>query len=287
MTEKELYISYKGVRISSQLCTEESLAYYEDFCFRPDDFLIVTYPKSGTTWMQEIVPLIQQEGDPASVQSQPNWERAPWLEYVQAPSLNLEQRPSPRFFTTHYPYSMMPPSFFKARPKVIYVMRNPKDVLTSLFHFNRMCCFEPDPESMKQFVQKFLDGKETYGSWFDHVKGWLDAEEKERIFYISYEEMIMDLNSAVTRISQFMEKSLGPEVIEKIVGQSRFTSMKKNNMSNYSLVPKGIFDFDKSEFLRKGVTGDWKNHLTVAESELFDSVYKDKMQNVTYQFVWD
>lgn len=30
-----------------------------------------------------------------------------------------------------------------------------------------------------------------FGSWFDHVKGWLNAEDKENIMYIAYEEMIM------------------------------------------------------------------------------------------------
>lgn len=30
-----------------------------------------------------------------------------------------------------------------------------------------------------------------FGSWFDHVKSWLNAEDKERILYISYEELIM------------------------------------------------------------------------------------------------
>lgn len=30
-----------------------------------------------------------------------------------------------------------------------------------------------------------------FGSWFDHVKGWLSAGDKHPIMYISYEEMIM------------------------------------------------------------------------------------------------
>jgi len=31
----------------------------------------------------------------------------------------------------------------------------------------------------------------AHGSWFDHIKGWLNADAKERILYIAYEEMIM------------------------------------------------------------------------------------------------
>ncbi len=68
--------------------------------------------------MQEIVPLIISGGDPASVETLPNWERVPWLEVKQTLTYNVEQRPSPRTFATHMPYNMMPPSFFKVKPKV-------------------------------------------------------------------------------------------------------------------------------------------------------------------------
>lgn len=30
-----------------------------------------------------------------------------------------------------------------------------------------------------------------FGSWFDHVRSWLNAEDKHRILYISYEELKM------------------------------------------------------------------------------------------------
>uniref|UniRef100_A0A3P9JK31 Sulfotransferase n=1 Tax=Oryzias latipes TaxID=8090 RepID=A0A3P9JK31_ORYLA len=287
MTEADLYFLYRGVYVPNLIHTEASLDYFQNFTFRPQDVLIVTYPKS-TTWMQEVVPLIVSGGDPASVETIPNWDRVPWLEEVRASILNLEGRPSPRMLTTHFHYSMMPPSFFKAKPKlqVIYVMRNPKDVFTSIFHYSKMASFLVTPDSQSEFLQKFLDGK-IFGSWFDHVSGWLNADDKDRIMYISYEEMIMqDLKDSVARISQFLEKTLDDEVISKIADRCLFKNMKQNNMSNYSAVPKEFMDQTKSQFLRK-ISGDWKNQLTAAEADHFDAVYRDKIKDVQHKFVWD
>ena len=68
--------------------------------------------------MQEVVPLIQSGGDPTPVETVPNWDRVPWLEEHRAYLLNLDERPSPRIFATHFHYNMMPPSFFKDKPMV-------------------------------------------------------------------------------------------------------------------------------------------------------------------------
>uniref|UniRef100_A0A8D3CXT7 Sulfotransferase n=1 Tax=Scophthalmus maximus TaxID=52904 RepID=A0A8D3CXT7_SCOMX len=272
-----LYSLYKGVYVPSSLYTPRSMKYYEDFSFRQDDIIIVTYPKSGTTWSQEIVPLIMSGGDQASVESLPNWERVPWLEQNTTCQFNLETRPSPRIFATHFHYNMMPPGFFEVKPKVIYVMRNPKDVFTSLFHYSKAASYFllliTFPIQYSFIIQLMMAGL-PFGSWFDHVKGWLNAEDKDHIMYITYEEMII-------------VRFCNTEVIEKIADRCLFKNMKQNKMSNYSLAPRGIMDQTKSEFLRKGITGDWKNQLTVAEAEFFDEVYKDKMKDVKYKFVWD
>ncbi|KAF1603578.1 Sulfotransferase 1C3, partial [Eudyptes chrysolophus] len=83
--------------------------------------------------------------------------------------------------------------------QVIYVARNPKDVAVSFYHFHRLAKFLPDPGSFDTFLTRFLEGTGKgwggvlggpglshvapliaprlppvhYGSWFDHVKGWL------------------------------------------------------------------------------------------------------------------
>lgn len=53
-------------------------------------------------------------------------------------------------------------------------------------------------------------------------------------------------------MAQFLQKSLDDEAIEKIADRCLFKNMKKNNMSNYSRVPREFMDQTKSEFLRKG-----------------------------------
>ncbi|KAI5103033.1 sulfotransferase family 2, cytosolic sulfotransferase 2, partial [Silurus meridionalis] len=307
MTEADLYCEYKGVYVPKQLHPPESLKYYEDFTFRQDDVLIVTFPKSGflsplsflffflgTTWMQEIVPLIHSEGDLTPVHTIPNWKRVPWLEQERVIQLNLEQRPSPRIFSTHLHHSMMNDFYFKVKPKVIYVLRNPKDVFTSSFHYYGMAAYLVNPGTADEFLQKFLKAKIIFGSWFEHVKGWLNAKDQDRIFYISYEEMIQVNIScytlcSVTKIAQFLEKPLSPEVIEKIAENCLFKNMKHNKMSNYSLVPEEFMDQKKSEFLRKGIAGDWKNLLTEAQVEKLNTFYKESMKDLQfkYNFVWD
>ncbi|XP_062382291.1 sulfotransferase 2B1-like isoform X2 [Sardina pilchardus] len=287
MTEAELYSVYKGVYVPKDFHPPECLRYYEEFNFRQDDILIVTYPKSGTTWMQEIVPLIKSKGDLTPVQTIPNWDRVPWLEEHRASILNLEERPSPRIFATHFHYNMMPESFFKVKPRVLYVLRHPKDVFTSSFHYHKMASFLVNPGTVDEFMEKFLTGKVMFGSWFDHVKGWTHVKDQEHILYIFYEEMIMDLKESVRKMSSFLGKSLSQEVIADIADHCVFKNMKTNKMSNYSLVSSEIFDQKKSAFLRKGTTGDWKNTLTEAQSDHFDAVYEEKMKNVKFHFVWD
>ncbi|KAM9816991.1 sulfotransferase 2B1-like [Neosynchiropus ocellatus] len=282
MTEAELYHIYKGVYMPVSTHTPASLQFSEEFCFRPDDVVIVTYPKSGTTWMQEIVPLILNGGDASSVETIQNWLRVPWLESLPTLNLNLDKRPSPRILATHLQHHMMSPSFFEVRPKVIYVSRNVKDVFTSSFHFCTMANFLVTPSSKSDFLHKFIDGKVAFGSWFDHVKSWYGCDARERTFYITYEEMKLDLKDAVTRLAGFLEKPLDAEVIETIADKCLFKNMKQNKMSNYSQVSPKFFDRTKSEFLRKGEVGDWKNLLTTEEAEYIDAACKEKMKEVGY-----
>uniref|UniRef100_W5M7A2 Sulfotransferase n=1 Tax=Lepisosteus oculatus TaxID=7918 RepID=W5M7A2_LEPOC len=286
MAPQGKYILYKGLLVPRETHSAESLKYAEEFKTRDDDVFAVTYPKSGTTWMQEILPLVLSGGDLSSVQSQPNWDRVPWLEETRA-ALVLDGRPAPRAMVTHLPLPLMPASFFKAKPKVIYVTRNPKDVVVSSFHFHQMASFLDDPGTFDEFLDKFLAGEVLFGKWTDHVKSWRSPEVQDRILYITYEEMLEDLRGAVLKFSHFLGKELSEETLTHIAEQCSFSSMKQNTMSNYSLVPKEFMDTSKSHFLRKGVAGDWKNYFSPEQETRFLAVYREEMKGVDFKSSWD
>ncbi|KAK3515254.1 hypothetical protein QTP70_013018 [Hemibagrus guttatus] len=72
--------------------------------------------RSGTTWMQEILPLLLNGGDFTPVLTIPNWDRVPWLEESHAAEI-ADKLNAPRAFVSHMPYHLMPSSFFSSKAK--------------------------------------------------------------------------------------------------------------------------------------------------------------------------
>ncbi|XP_037533054.1 sulfotransferase 2B1-like [Nematolebias whitei] len=281
---EELYLHYRGLPLPRGTFSED-FKYFEEFNFKDDDILVVTYPKSGTTWMKEILTLVLNSGDLTLFQTIPCWLRVPHIE-MKAMAKHMEQLASPRSLSTHFLYNMMPSSLHTSKAKVIYVMRNPKDILVSSYYFHQMANFLEDPGTLDEFMDKFLKGRVFYGKWTDHVKSWKCAELGDRIMFITYEEMIQDLPASVTRISNFLCHNLSEDAIPKIAEYCSFKSMKDNKMSNYSTLPKETMDHDKSPFMRKGIAGDWKIHLNSEQQTLFTSAIRKELEGQNFSLPW-
>uniref|UniRef100_A0A8C3VV12 Sulfotransferase n=1 Tax=Catagonus wagneri TaxID=51154 RepID=A0A8C3VV12_9CETA len=257
-----------------------------NFQAQPDDLLITTYPKAGTTWMQEIVDFIQSEGDADRCRRAPTHSRFPFIEWkIPFLASGLEQAeamPSPRTLKTHLPTGLLPPSLLEKNCKIIYVARNPKDNMVSYYHFHRMNKALPAPGTWEEYFESFLAGKVCWGSWYDHVKGWWDAKDRHRILYLFYEDMKENPKREIQKLAEFLGKSLDDEVLDKIIHHTSFEVMKQNPMANFSSVPAKIMNHSISPFMRKG--GDWENHFTVAQNERFDQDYRERMADTTLTF---
>ncbi|XP_040834213.1 3-beta-hydroxysteroid sulfotransferase-like isoform X1 [Ochotona curzoniae] len=271
---------HEGILFPSAGYDPEMLRFtQEEFVFKDDDVMIMTYPKSGTNWLISILSLIRSKGDPTCVQSLPFWERAPWLE-TKFGFENLPTMKSPRLMTSHLPLRIFPKSIFNTKAKVIYLIRNPRDVLVSGYFFGHVVNLLARSESLPQYFEWFLEGNVVYGSWFDHIRGWSSKRDWENLLWLSYEELLQDTRGTVEKICHFMGEKLTPEEIGSVMKYSSFQFMKESKVSNFmALQDYNLIDMEHRAgmtLLRKGIAGDWKNHFTVAQAEAFDKIFKER-----------
>ncbi|CAL1271670.1 unnamed protein product [Larinioides sclopetarius] len=284
---------FKGVLLQGYLVHPNILMGLDDLEVRDDDVFIITYPKSGTTWTEEIVSLIYNDGNPSKVKKKLLNYRVMHLEVGRPIGhlRHLRKVKSPRLMATHLPLPVIPKRLRQGKCKIIYVVRNPKDNAVSYYHHHRMSTFLGNYKgSWDDFLYLFMKGYLVYGSWFDHVLPYwrFQQEHPDRMLFISFEDLKLDLPGMVSKIASFLDRPLSPDAIEAISNHCTFEQMKSNNMVNREVLPiTDLFDMTQSKFMRKGIIGDWKNYFTEEQNIAFNKLYNEKMQGSGLELIFD
>ncbi|XP_078000027.1 sulfotransferase 6B1-like [Glandiceps talaboti] len=255
---------YKGSKFS-WFSPRESIEAMQTFEVREDDIWLITFQKSGTTWATEIlVKILLAAGKDYGLKDDPNAENAPYPEFHHPPKeanyKTLAEKKTPRLIGTHLLPSLLPPQLFKVKPKVIHVVRNPKDVVVSYYHHLKALPLVPDPTSWESHLEEFMTGENIFGDWATENLYWWEHRDDPNVLFLKYEDMKADLDSNVRAIADHLECKLTDDVIKRISEECTFKAMKgrkvREGLTRVLHVEEG-----KSLFFRKGTT--WATEILV------------------------
>jgi len=208
-------------RALSKMHTKASIEHGLNFKPRSTDVFITTYPKTGTTWVQQICHGLRTRG---SMEFEEITQMTPWTICALDCGLDLtqEQVANPRLFKSHENYTKIPKS-----GKYIYVMREPKDVLTSFYWFLLDYVGLTGQMSVEEFASQVYMGSGTNsGTYWDHICSWHPHFGDSNVCVVFFEDLLADLPKCVQKIARFLEIEEDKELEDLVVRQSSFSFMK-------------------------------------------------------------
>jgi len=253
------------------------------------NIVIVGYPKSGTTWISGLVSALIQ------CPLKGHW----WHEEIDSLfTIDLHNDSKYRCYKSHHLGDEIFNISSKPIHKVIYVIRDPRDIVISGMHYfdfiptglhfirnvdmgfltvlikkalNRLL---PSDAKKKQMINAVLKGNYrvnewlTY-SWEDHINSYRHKD----IFFIKYEQLLEKPQETCIQLLKYLEINTDQAHIDQSILEHSFARRKKKLQEENSPI---------INLLRKGVIGSWKKHFTSKEIYFFKMHFKNK--DLFYRF---
>ncbi|EEC03565.1 sulfotransferase, putative, partial [Ixodes scapularis] len=248
-----LYLyNYRGYVFPAMVI--KSLPKVQTLKARPDDVFVVSFPKTGTTWVQEIVYLISTNLDFRSAAARNLEQRFPFLEYCYPGVSSIEKLPNARLIKSHLPHSLLPESVHTENPKsqVIHCCLGITNGMLKAFRLAYTC--QTDCAYNCELINwTKLFCAVAYGPIWKHYLEWWEHRNDPNVLVVSYEELHKDVCNVIQRIALFLERPLRDDEVNAIAEHCRFTSMAANNAVNYEHWKKlGFVNLAEGDFMRKG-----------------------------------
>jgi Sulfotransferase domain len=240
----------------------------------PDDIFIVSYPKSGNTWTRFLMAnLVNPEKSPDFANIN--------LVIPDPEALSkrrLARLPRPRIIKSH--------QYFDPRyRRVIYVVRDPRDVALSQYHFHIKRTLIDDSYPVERFVQRFVAGETSpYASWGENVAGWVATRYNTPGFLLlRYEDMMADTAGELAKVAALLKLDASPERLAQAVDRSsadRMRTLEKQQARKWSSTRNTRQDIP---FVRTAKSGNWKSGMPQAAIETIETAWGPLMRWLGYE----
>jgi hypothetical protein len=245
---------------------------------RADDTFIVSYPRSGNTWTRFLIANLLFPDQPVSFA---NIERLiPDAEALS--SRYMKRLPSPRVIKTH--------QYFDHRyPKVLYITRDPRDVLLSYYNFSRKYRHIVDDYPLENYVHSLVTGTlhaTAWGTWAENVGTWLAARNGRPTFLLMrYEDLMADTQTELAKVALFFGVDASPEKLHRAIENSSADSLReleKKEGGEWVTTKNKRSDIP---FIGNAVAGKWRSELPGTAVEEIESAWGNLMTQLGYELV--
>ncbi|MEM6611692.1 MAG: sulfotransferase domain-containing protein [Cyanobacteria bacterium P01_C01_bin.72] len=266
-----------GAKVRETLGIQASFVGRELTVF-PDDLFLVSYPKSGNTWMRFLIGnLMYPEVDITFT----NINKIIPDIYLTS-NRELRQIARPRIIKSH--------EYFDPRyQKVIFVVRDPRDVtLSSYFHALKYGLIT-ETTSLEEFCHKFLLGQYYFvgesnplGSWSENTGSWLGARKNDANFLLlRYEDFQTNIVEQLNKIAKFMSLQCSECDIARAIKCSSIDQMRKLEQQQKNVWPNKYTKKDIA-FVRTAVSGAGQVQLSSSVLKKMEFLWGETMEQLGY-----
>lgn len=239
----------------------------------PDDVFLISYPRSGNTWTRFLIAnLVWRDVGFMNI------ERIIPDVYVNS-HRDLMRVRRPRLIKTHEPFE----SRYK---RVIYIVRDPRDVAVSLYHWLIKRTYLNDSYDVDAYVRRFIaaEFEGTAGSWGENVATWLAARGNDPNFLLlRYEDMVRAPEAELAKLAAFLKIPATDEQLRCAVEMSspdRMRALEQKEASQWATTRKTRQD---RPFVRSAKAGGWKTELPESAVGLIEDAWWPIMQTLGYE----
>ena len=182
--------------LASQLSNLQKLINPKNDVFipSPEDFYLVSYPRSGNTWIRVILAELMYGEVVANLAEIEKY--IPDLHFALGKKDIIQSEF--HIVKSHNPYNSRFNS--KIYKKVIYIIRDPRDVVISHFRYSKAHGYR---NSFEDYIIDWVNGRIWPCSWQEHVHSWVgnSAENKNfNLCIIRYEDLLDDTYNNIRKL---------------------------------------------------------------------------------------